>query len=120
MSASSRRAARHELKIARALGTERTRYRGRYERKPDMLALRLPDGQLLSPEAKYRDVLPKWITDALAQARGYGGKNCIALAAFRERRGMAIVVLSLEDFLRLSAIKPYGTPLQQELLTRAL
>lgn len=120
MSTSSRRAARHELKVARATGTKRVTYRDRYQSAPDMLPVRLANGLVLSIEAKYRAQLPRLLTSALSQALRYGGPDSVPVAALRENGGQTLVVIRLEDFLQLSGIAPVRIPLQQTLLARAL
>jgi hypothetical protein len=120
VSASSRRAARHELQVARSLGTRRVTYRGRYQRSPDMLPVRLPNGLVLSVEATLRDNLPRLLTSALSQALRYGGPDCVPVAALREHGGQTLVVTRLEDFLQLSGIEPVRETLQPLLLARSM
>ncbi|SRR6266508_3275826 len=111
-----RKSARHELKVARTLGTERVRYRSRYQRKPDMLPVVLPNGVLLSIEAKIRDRLPRLLTSALSQAASYCGPDGVPVAALQERGGQTVVCMPLDGFLQLAGIEPVALPLQQTLL----
>jgi hypothetical protein len=100
-----RRAARRELEGARILGVERKRYRQRYERAPDMAAVRLPSGDVLQPDAKTRGKLAKWIVEGLAQAGSYT-PGAIPMLIISETGGAPIALMPLRDLARLLGLQP--------------
>lgn len=117
MSAQSRRAANRERQAARALKTERVVFRPRYKPAPDVLPVRLPSGETLSPEVKTRKRLPKVITAALEQARRYCPSG-IPVAVVSQTGGAALVALSLKDFCRLVGLQQSQPGQQLALLAR--
>jgi hypothetical protein len=114
-----RRAARHELRTAKAFGVRRV-HRARFESKPDVELVRLPDGSELSCECKTRKRLPALITKALEQAQRYAAPPaipCAILSAFGER---PVIVLPLEAFRKLAGLAPSAVPEQPSLFARAV
>ena len=90
-----------ERHAAKVLGGARTAFRGRYEPAPDIQPLILPNGSTALVECKYRRVLPKLVTGALAQALRYA-PDAVPIAVLRELRGPALIVMRLADFAALS------------------
>jgi hypothetical protein len=115
VSAVSSRAARREGHAAAALGTRRV-HRRVGESAPDVEAVRLPSGVVLGPEVKSRIALPKLLTGALDQARGYfpqavplailyargatDGVACVPLSAFVAMTGIDVATLPKATPLR--------------------
>lgn len=110
-----RRAARREREAAELLGTKRVRRR-RGERAPDVLPLRLPNGDAIQAEVKsgMRRV-PRSIAKALEQAEGYA-PDAIPLAVFSDVGGAAIACMPLREFARLLGLQPERLGVQLPLL----
>jgi hypothetical protein len=100
-----RRAARRERQAARLLGTERVRYRERFERAPDCVPVVLPCGLTLMPEVKTRERLPVLLTRALAQAAAYGPAGSIPIAVLSATGGEPVVVLSIHAFRIIASLE---------------
>jgi hypothetical protein len=106
MSAVHRRAARREGQLARALGTERVKNRSRYQKAPDVLPVRLPNGFVIQAESKSKKRLPRWLVESVEQAEGYT-PGAIAVVSLFELGGRdAFAVLRMRDLLRLLGIEP--------------
>ena len=100
MTAPHRRAARREREAADVLGGERVRYRPRYVSAPDVRAVVLPSGVVLSVEVKTRKRLPSLLAAALEQARRYQ-PSAVPCAVVSETGGRALAVLDLRDLALL-------------------
>jgi hypothetical protein len=85
--------------MADVLGTRRTTHRPRFEKAPDAMPIRLPDGNVLRPEVKTRGKLPKWMLKAIDQATGYG--QGIPVCVLSQTRGQPYALLRLADLVRL-------------------
>ncbi|HEY1695441.1 MAG TPA: hypothetical protein VGG39_24900 [Polyangiaceae bacterium] len=96
MTAVHRRAARREEQLAGVLETERVTHRRRYQSAPDVAPIVLPSGLVVQAESKSRKTLPKWLVNAVNQTEKYspGAIPLVALFAFGERDGLAVVRLS--------------------------
>lgn len=103
MTAVHRRAAARELQVAKVLGSKRV-HRGRYERAPDVVPIRFANGTVIVPESKTREKLPKWLIDALGQARKYvkGSVPCVVLSEFG---GEPLAVMPLADLAMLVGLR---------------
>jgi hypothetical protein len=64
----------------------------------------LPDGTVLQPESKTRGKLPKWIVDAVEQARGYL-PGAVPLVVLSETGGEPLGMLPLRDLSRLLGLR---------------
>lgn len=100
MTVPHRRAANREREAAKILGGERVKYRPRYVSAPDLRALTLPSGEVLSVEVKTRKRLPALLRAALTQALRYR-PGATALAVVSETGGRALAVMDLRDLARL-------------------
>lgn len=114
MSAAHNRARALENETATTLRGKRVKYRARYQRAPDVLPLALPCGVTVQPECKARKTVPKLVTDAIKQARGYT-PDAVPLAVLRAPRGETIVCLPLADFARIAGLAPLDLPKQRSL-----
>jgi hypothetical protein len=70
-----------------------------------MAPVTLPTGQVLQPECKSRQHLPKWLSGALAQALRYA-PEASPLVVLRELGSAPLAVLPLADFARLVGLQP--------------
>lgn len=102
------RAARREREAAAVLGSTRV-HRRAGQSAPDVRAVRLESGAVLGPEVKTRARLPKLLTAALDQARGYF-PNAVALAVISETGGRALAVLDLRAFAALVGLDVADLP----------
>jgi hypothetical protein len=84
------------------LGTRRVQ-RSRFQRAPDVEAVRLPSGETLQPEVKTRARAPRLVLDALDKARAYL-PGAIPVAVISQTGGEAIACLPLRDLARLLGI----------------
>jgi hypothetical protein len=117
MAAPHRRAAARERQAAEVLGSRRV-HRGRFERAPDVVPVRLADGTVLVPESKTRKALPKWFLTALAQARGYVA-GAVPVVVLSQTGGEALALLPLADLARLLGIRSPQAGEQLVLLARS-
>lgn len=91
--------------MARLLGTKRV-VRKKLEKAPDALPVRLPNGDLIQPEAKNgMKRCPRTLVKALEQARRYT-RDAIPVAVFSDVGGEAIACVPLKDFSRWMGITP--------------
>ncbi len=118
MTAAHRRAARREQQVADLLGTQRVKFRPRFQRSPDCVPIRLADGSVIVPESKTRKALPKWITTAIGQARGYV-EGSIPLVVVSELRGEPLALVPLADLARLVGLREPEAGEQLVLLGRS-
>lgn len=80
-----------ERRIARQLGGKRVGNTGRST--PDI------ESEWLIVECKQRESLPRWLVEALAQARGYASEEKLPILVLHERgRHDSLVVMALSDF----------------------
>jgi hypothetical protein len=79
-------------------------HRSRYERAPDVQPVRLPDGTVLQPESKTRGKLPRWILEAVEQARGYLA-GAVPLVVLSETGGEPLGMMPLRDLSRLLGLR---------------
>lgn len=106
MSIEHRRAAAREREMARLLGTTRVVRKRPRERAPDALPIRLPNGDLIQPEAKNgMKRCPRALVKALEQARSYT-RGAVPVAVFSDVGGQAIACVPLKDFSRWMQISP--------------
>jgi hypothetical protein len=88
---------RTERRVAALLGGTRVPVSGRARGdRPDI------DHEWLSPEIKHRAAVPRWLADALAQARAAARDQQLPVVIIHEsgaRFENALVVLSLSDFV---------------------
>jgi hypothetical protein len=94
---------RREREAAAALGSKRV-HRKRGEKAPDVVQVRLENGDVLQAEVKHRKRGAKLVRDALVQAAGYA-PGCIPLAVVSVHGESAIACLRLDDFVRVVGIK---------------
>jgi hypothetical protein len=99
------RAARRERQLAATLGTTRIIRRSRYERAPDVVPFRLADGTVVQPESKSRVAIPKWLVEAIAQARRYT-PGAVPLVVLASLGGEQLALLPLKDFARIAGVSP--------------
>jgi hypothetical protein len=108
MSERHRRGAAGERLVASILGVERTRYRPRYQRAADMGPVTIASGpgkgMTLQPEVKTREELPKWMHEALEQARGYL-PGAVPLVVLKELGDEPLALLPLRDLARILGLK---------------
>jgi hypothetical protein len=107
MTSAGRRGAYAEELVARALGGQRVLRRPRFASLPDIQPIRLPQGHVLQVEVKAgHNRFPLWLLAALEQATRYarrcGGMPAVAICAMG---GPRLVVMKLEDFVRLIGIE---------------
>lgn len=111
MSNSSRRAAALENRAATILGSARVR-RGRFQKAPDVVPLKLACGRDAVAECKTRKVVPRIVRQAIEQAEGYV-EGAIGLGVIRQKGSQRIVVCCwLEDFAQIAGIAPAQLPKQ--------
>jgi hypothetical protein len=94
---------RDERRVAAAVGGERL---GPGTDRADVRA------QGLTVEVKRRSSLPKWLTGAVQQARGYASEYDLPIAVIHaagERIANALVVMRLADFQDWHGALPAGT-----------
>ena len=104
MSRASRKGADAERAVAKALGVERTRHRGRFESAPDVAPVLLASGHTLTVESKARATVPRWLVGALAQAARYLPSPAIPVAVV-SGAGARLAVLRLEDLAALVGLR---------------
>ena len=103
VSRASRKGADAERAVAKALGVERTRHRGRFESAPDVAPVLLASGHTLTVESKARASVPRWLVGALAQAERYL-PSAIPVAVV-SGAGARLAVLRLEDLAALVGLR---------------
>ena len=109
VSRASRKGADAERAVAKALGVERTRHRGRFESAPDVAPVLLASGHTLTVESKARGSVPRWLVGAVEQAAKYL-PSAIPVAVV-SGAGARLAVLRLEDLaalVGLRAVTPQG------------
>jgi hypothetical protein len=105
MSNVHRRAARREGQLADALGTERTKYRGRFEKAPDVAPVRLSSGFVIQGESKSKKKLPAWLVAAVEQAAGYTPGALPLVSLYELGSGEPLAVLRLRDLCLLLGLE---------------
>lgn len=105
MSREQDRAAARERQAAKLLGSTRVLRRSK-QTAPDVVPIRLPNGDLLQPEVKNGlRRCPRSIVKALEQAARYT-RGAVPVAVFSDVGGQAIACLPLKDLARWLGTSP--------------
>ncbi len=79
-----------EREFAKALGGKRNCEKG--HNVPDVVH------PLFAPEAKFREELPGWLKEAMAQAVRNAPAGKLPIVGLKEKGGWKVIVMRLEDF----------------------